>query len=84
MAEPTKDDLDLAETILLDEVDGYEPTKWAIGQALADQRETLEAGYREGYATLLDVRGMVQTWLHRAKADDRETLDRIAARLGLS
>ena len=56
-----------------------------VAQALADQREALEQGYRVGYATLLDVRGMVDTWLGSTLLDDdRETLNRIAARLGLT
>lgn len=38
MATPTQADQDQAEELLGNE-DGYEPTKWAIAQALADARE---------------------------------------------
>jgi hypothetical protein len=56
----------------------------AMDLAAAEEREKQEEAYRVGYGTLLDVRGMVQTWLHQDKADASETLDRIAGRLGLS
>jgi hypothetical protein len=58
----------------------------AMDLAAAEERTKLEAGYREGYATLLDVRKLVGFWLAGTEGedDDRETLHRIAARLGLT